>query len=82
MYENAGVAQKDIKMFCDTTQFPSLQFCGPHTKPHSVRGLNNPYTPENFVSARGSLFAKRVPITSLNITPGNLKQAYLENKDK
>ena len=82
MYENAGVAQKDIKMFCDTTQFPSLQFCGPHTKPHGVRGLSNPYTPENFVSARESLSPQRVPITSLNITPGNLKQAYLENKDK
>ena len=25
-------------MLCDKTQFNSLSFCGPHTKPHGVRG--------------------------------------------
>ena len=30
-------------MFSDKTQFPPLPFGGPHTKPHSVRGLINNY---------------------------------------
>ena len=30
-------------MFCNTNQFPSLPFCGPHTKPHGVRGLSKHY---------------------------------------
>ena len=32
--DNANVAHKDVKMYCDTNQFPVLTFCGPHTKPH------------------------------------------------
>ena len=30
-------------MYCDTNQFPELQFCGPHTKPHGVRDLIEHY---------------------------------------
>ena len=30
-------------MFYDTTQFPSLKYCGPHTKPHDIRGFSNHY---------------------------------------
>ena len=30
-------------MFCDTTQFHSLPFCGPHAKPHGVQGLRKNY---------------------------------------
>ena len=30
-------------MFCDTKKFPSLTFCGPHKKPHGVRGLSKHY---------------------------------------
>ena len=41
--EYADVSQKDVKMFCKTTQFPSLSFYSPHTKPHGVRGLINQY---------------------------------------
>ena len=25
-------------MYCDTTQFLTLPFCGPHPKPHGARG--------------------------------------------
>ena len=27
-------------MFCNTNQFSSLSFCGPHTKPHGFRGFS------------------------------------------
>ena len=30
-------------MYCNTNQFPSLLFCGPHSKPHGTRGLDNHY---------------------------------------
>ena len=31
--ENADVARKDVKIYCDTNQFPILPFCGSHPKP-------------------------------------------------
>ena len=36
----ADVVHKDVKIFCNTNQIPSLPFCGPHTKAHGVRGLS------------------------------------------
>ena len=41
MKEDTDVYQKDVKIFCDATQFPSLWFCGTHKKPHGARGLSN-----------------------------------------
>ena len=41
--DNAAVELKDVKMYCNTNQFPSLPFCGPHSKPHGARGLSNNY---------------------------------------
>ena len=38
--DNDDVAQKDVKIYCDTNQFPTLPFCGQHPKPHGVRGLS------------------------------------------
>ena len=32
-----------VKTFCSMTQFPELQFCGPHTKPNGVGGLGKHY---------------------------------------
>ena len=32
-----------VKMSCATTQFPKFSFCGPHAKPHGVRGINKNY---------------------------------------
>ena len=41
--DNADVAHKYVKMYCDTNQFPALPFCGLHTKPHGARGLSKHY---------------------------------------
>ena len=30
-------------MYCNTTQFPELTFCGPHSKPCGARGLSKHY---------------------------------------
>ena len=38
--DNADVAQKAVKFYCDTNQFPTLPVCGPHPKPHGARGLS------------------------------------------
>ena len=40
---NSAVAHQDVKMYCNTNQFPSLPFCGPHSKPHGARGLSKHY---------------------------------------
>ena len=39
----ADIAHKYVKIKCNTNQFPSLSFCGTHTKPHGLRGLSNHY---------------------------------------
>ena len=41
--DNADVAHKDVKMYCDTNQFSELPFCVPHPKPHGARGFSNHY---------------------------------------
>ena len=40
---NADAERKDVKMYCNTNQFPELSFCGPHSKPHGARGLRKHY---------------------------------------
>ena len=40
---NADVSQKDVKMYCDPNQFPSLPFCGSHPNPHGARVLVKHY---------------------------------------
>ena len=32
--DNTDVAHKDVRIYFDTNQFPSLPFRGPHPKPH------------------------------------------------
>ena len=32
--DNSYVAYKDVKIYCDTNQFPALPFCVPHPKAH------------------------------------------------
>ena len=39
--DNADVSHQDVKIYCNTNQFPSLSFCGPYSKPHGARGLIN-----------------------------------------
>ena len=41
--DNALVELKDVKMYCNTNQFPAILFCGPHSKPHGARGLGEHY---------------------------------------
>ena len=41
--DNAAVELKDVKMYCNTNQFPELTFCVPHSKPHGTRGLSKHY---------------------------------------
>ena len=41
--DNAAVEVKDVKMYCNTNQFPALPFCGPYSKPHGARGLSKNY---------------------------------------
>ena len=37
------VAHKDVKIFCNKNQFPSLPFFGPQKKPHGIRALSKHY---------------------------------------
>ena len=41
--DNADVAHKDVKMYCDTNQFPVLPFFSPHPNPHGARGLSKTF---------------------------------------
>ena len=41
--DNASVELKDVKMYCNTNQFLTSPFCGPHSKPHGARGLSKHY---------------------------------------
>ena len=41
--DNADVAHKDVKMYCDTNQFPELLFCDQHPNPRGARGLSKNY---------------------------------------
>ena len=41
--DNAEVAHKDVKIYCDTSQFPELTYCVPHINPHGARGLSKNY---------------------------------------
>ena len=41
--DNADVTNKDVKIYCDTNQFPALTFFGSHPKPHGARGLSKNY---------------------------------------
>ena len=41
--DNAAVEPKNVKMYCNTNQFPELSFSGTHSKLHGVRGLSRHY---------------------------------------
>ena len=40
---NADFAHKYVIIYCNTNQFPTLPYCGPHSKPHGARGLSKHY---------------------------------------
>ena len=41
--DNADFELEDVKMYCNTNQFPELSFSGPYYKPHDTRGLSKHY---------------------------------------
>ena len=41
--DHFDVAHNDVKIYCDTNQFPALPLCGPHPKPRGARGLSKHY---------------------------------------
>ena len=41
--DNSDLAHKDVRIYCDTNQFPTLQLCGPNPKPPGARGLIKHY---------------------------------------
>ena len=41
--DNADVAHKDVVIYYNTNQFPSLPFFGTHSKPDGARGLSKHY---------------------------------------
>ena len=38
--DNSDVELKDVKIYCNTNQFPELSFSGPHSKPHGEKVLS------------------------------------------
>ena len=40
---NSDAAHQYVRMYCNTSQFPVLPFCGPHSKPHGARGFSKHY---------------------------------------
>ena len=43
VHDNADVAYKYVRMYCNKNQFPALIFCSPYSKPHGTRGLSKHY---------------------------------------
>ena len=41
--DNAAVEHQDVNIYCNICQFPSLPFCGPHSKPLGAKGLSKDY---------------------------------------
>ena len=41
--DNADVAHKYVKIYCNKNKFPTLLFCVPHSKPHGARVLSYHY---------------------------------------
>ena len=41
--DNELVELKDVKLYCNTNQFPALPFCGPYSKPRDARGMSKNY---------------------------------------
>ena len=41
--DNSDVSHQDVRIYCGTNQFPSLLFCGPHSKPYGARGFSKHY---------------------------------------
>ena len=61
---------KDVKMYCNTNQFPASTFCGPHSKPHGARGLSKHYHFRfDLKLAMGECAIQRIPCACVACTP-------------
>ena len=67
--DNSDVAHKDVKVYCDTNQFPSLPFFGSHPNPHGARGLSKNYhITFNPKLGRGICAIRRIPCAYVGYT--------------
>ena len=41
--DNADAEHQDVRIYCNTNQFPALTFCGQHSKHHGAMGLSRHY---------------------------------------
>ena len=66
---NADVARKDVRMYCNNNQFTVLLFCGTYSKPHGTRGLSKHYH-LRFDSKLGNgvCAIRRIPCTCVGCT--------------
>ena len=75
--DNSDVQHKDVKIYCNTTQFPVLLFCGSHPKPHVSRGLGKHYHirfDQNL--GNGTCVIRRIPCSCVVCT-SMLAQPYI-----
>ena len=67
--DNADVAHQDVRIYCNTNQFPELPFCGPHSKYHGARGLGKHYHLRFNPKLGNSVFAiRRIPCACVACT--------------
>ena len=67
--DNADFELKDVKMYCNTNQFPELYFSGHHSKPHGARGLSEHYHLSFYPKIGMGIFAiYRIPCACIAFT--------------
>ena len=67
--DNADVAHKYVRMYCDANQFPALPFFGPHPKSHGSRGLSKHYLSRfDLKLGRGICTILRIPCVCVGFT--------------
>ena len=67
--DNAAVELKYVKMYCNRNHFPSLPFCGTHSKPHGARGMGKHYNLRfDPKLAMGECAIRRIPFACVACT--------------
>ena len=67
--DNANVAHKYVKKYCDTNQLPALPFCGSHPKPQEERELSKNDHLRFFPKLGHGIFAiRRIPCDCVGCT--------------
>ena len=66
---NADVAHKDVKIYCDNNQFPTLPFCGSYPNPRVARGLGKNHHLRFYPNLGNGIFAIcRIPCACVAFT--------------